>query len=205
MAESLTQLRSRYTWDRNSLRYRSSTGRFVSQRSVKQSLNSFVRRAQKEIVSLATEVSTGAISIPEWQRQTANLVKSTRLASAAAAKGGWAQMTQSDYGRVGQGLREQYKYLRKFAKDIKRGIPAGTVRNRAGMYAQGASGVYEETRRREAKAVFTQERNILGRSEHCKKCIEQTARGWVKVGELIPIGSRTCLSRCRCRYQFRKR
>lgn len=204
MAESLAALRSRYEWDATALRYRGPRGAFVSAKAVKQAHTTYIRRSTREIERLATQAASGALPVDEWQRLTANLVKSVHLASAAVAKGGWAQMTPADFGRVGQGLRFHYGKLAKFAREIQTGrLNPGTVRQRAGMYAAAAGGVYENTRRRDAAGVFTEERNVLGKSEHCQVCKDQTARGWVAVGTLVPIGQRSCLTRCRCRYAFR--
>lgn len=204
MAKTLASIRAQYVWDAKSLRYRSGTGRFVSQKSIKQSLNTYVRRAQKEIQRIAGEVARGALPVEEWQRLTANLVKNTHLASATAAKGGWAQMTQADYGRVGQGLKFHYNRLGKFAAEIESGrLAPGTIQQRAGMYATSAGGVYENTRRDAAKDVFTEERSILGKAEHCALCKSEAARKWVPIGSLVPIGARTCKTNCLCRYGFR--
>lgn len=212
MAKVSSPTRSRYSWDPNVQRYRGPSGRYVSQKAFRQSFNSHIRKARREVERLAEQVSRGAISIPEWQRQMVNAVKTIRLQSAAAARGGWAQMTKADFGKVGQQLRAEYKFLRKFAKDIRgKKLAPGTIRARAGSYVSAGASAYENTRRDAAAEIFTEERNILGHAEHChdnpKKgsvgCIEQTARGWVKVGTLVPIGRRTCRVNCRCRYSFR--
>ena len=54
----------------------------------------------------------------------------------------------------------------------------------------------------------TECRNVLGPADHCEganSCIEQTAKGWVPIGggAMVPIGSRLCLSNCRCRLEYR--
>ena len=204
MADSLTALRARYEWDAASLRYRSRTGRFVSQRAVKQGLSTYIRRAQKEIQRLAGQVAAGTLDVAEWQRLTANLVKSTHVVSAALAKGGFGQMTAADYGRVGQEMRRQYRYLRRFAAEVETGkLAPGTIRARAGMYMTASRSFYEESRRHGAGVSLSFERNILGVGEHCGECKEQTARGWVAIGQLVPIGRRVCRSNCLCRYAFK--
>lgn len=204
MAKTLRQIRTGYRWDAKSLRYKTPTGRFVSVRSLKQSLNQFVRRSAKEIESLAGQVARGEITVPEWQRAMVDRVKNIHVAQAAASRGGWAQMDARAYGKVGQGLRREYRYLKKFAADVAGGkLAAGTIVSRAGMYAMRGAGVYENNRRDVATDVFTEERNVLAQSEHCEGCKAATEQGWVKVGTLVPIGSRNCLSRCLCRYAFR--
>jgi hypothetical protein len=77
---------------------------------------------------------------------------------------------------------------------------------RTEMYVAGMHRTFEATRRGDAAAVFTEEKNVLGATDqHCAVCKGETRRGYVPVGSLIPIGQRTCMSRCLCRYVFRKR
>lgn len=48
----------------------------------------------------------------------------------------------------------------------------------------------------------TLERNILGPNEnHCPRCLEATALGWVIPGILLPVGRRWCKHKCRCRIE----
>lgn len=214
MAKVLVNPRSVYTWDAKSLRYRAPNGAFVSQRAIKQSLNTFVRNVQTEIGRLASEVASGQMPVAEWQRQTANLIKSSHLASAAAAKGGWAQMTKADFGRVGNGLKIQYKHLRGFAKELRSMTPEAIVR-RAGLYGMSAAGAYERARfesfndLKVGKGVKVQMRNRLNKNaEHCHPrdgrpgCVEETQRGWVDLGELSLPGERACFSQCLCEVEY---
>lgn len=204
MAKTLRPVRTGYTWDPKSLRYRSPTGRFVSQRAFKQSFNAHIRKATREIESLAREVESGKLSVADWQTRMKNEIKTVHLESAAAARGGWAQMTKSDFGKVGAGLKFHYKKLKGFAKDIAAGkLPLGTIVARAAMYATAGGGVYENTRRDEAGEVFTEERRKLAKSEHCPTCKEEAAKGWAKVGTLRKIGDSECMTRCLCRFLFR--
>jgi hypothetical protein len=212
---ALVNPRSVYTWDPRALRYRGPSGAFVSQQAIKQALNTFVRRAQVEIQRLAREMTAGRIPIEEWQRQTANLVKSTHLANAAAAKGGWGQMTPADFGRVGQRLKLQYQHLRKFAKEAATGaLTPENIERRAGMYARSAAGAFERSRFDTFQAMASagikvEMRNKLGKAEHCHTgkgrvgCAEESARGWVRLGDMTLPGERQCLSNCRCSVQYK--
>lgn len=215
MAKALVNPRSVYTWDARSRRYRGPSGAFVSQRAIKQSLNMFVRAVRREIERQARDVAAGRVPVDEWQRLTANLVKSAHLASAAAAKGGWAEMTKADYGRVGQGLRFQYSRLRGFGRDVAaKRLTADAIVDRAGMYGDSASGAYEKARYQTyadlaATGVRVEMRNKLGKGEHCKPgngkpgCVAENARGWVALGALSLPGDRRCMTRCLCSVSYR--
>jgi hypothetical protein len=52
---------------------------------------------------------------------------------------------------------------------------------------------------------MTREWNVLHPADHCEgvgSCIEQTARGKVPIGSLIPVGDRRCLRRCHCTIEY---
>jgi hypothetical protein len=214
MAKALVNPRSVYTWDAKALRYRAPSGAFVSKQAIKQALNTFVLRSQKEIERLAGQVASGKMTVQDWQEQTANLIKNGHLASAAAAKGGWAQMTPGDYGKLGAGLKFQYAHLRDFAKEVsvKRLTPKDII-DRAGMYARSSSGAFEQARfdtyadMVEAGARVRM-RNKLGKADHCTPgngrpgCVAETERGWVEFGEMSLPGQRKCLTRCFCTIEY---
>jgi hypothetical protein len=52
---------------------------------------------------------------------------------------------------------------------------------------------------------YTMEENILAPAEHCEgegSCVEETAKGKVPIGTLLPIGTRKCLTNCKCRIEY---
>lgn len=214
MAKALANPRSLYRWDAKVQNYRRPDGRLVSRRAVKQALNAYVKRTEQEIMRLGREVAAGTIEVAEWQRLMANNVKNAHLSAYAAARGGWAQLTQADYGRIGSGLKFQYKRLRGFAKELANLTP-DAIEDRSGMYARSASGAHEQGKYdgwrevERARGVVVLMRNRLGKGEHCKAgsgrpgCEEEAARGWVPLGEMSLPGSRRCLSRCLCEVRYR--
>ena len=59
-------------------------------------------------------------------------------------RGGRDQMTQSDWGRIGQMLRSQYGYLDGFMDEIANGnLTEGQIRSRLNMYYESAQSSYE--------------------------------------------------------------
>lgn len=109
-------------------------------------------------------------------------------------------------------VRVQLDYLRRFAEQIISGKQRldGTLRRRAELYVLSARTTYHEVRLRvDQETGKTEERNLLSGTEHCRDskdragCQEQTDRGWVPIGTLVPIGQRTCLARCHCRVERR--
>ena len=198
-----------FTWDPGIARYRGPNGKIVGQDKVRLALDTAIRNAEREAVSLGARMAEGSITGQAFYRDMRQLVKNVHLFSAAAAKGGWAQMTQADFGRVGAQLRSEYAYLDGFAGEIDAGIQPlnGNIGRRAGDYIHAGRGTYDRTQIAAMReAGMTEEKNVLHPAEHCEgpnSCIEQRDRGWVPLGELVPIGDRRCRRRCKCTKRFR--
>lgn len=192
---------SPYRWNERAGRYINSAGRFVTRAEIRSALDGAIQSAQGTIRSLAEQLRTGQISLAEWQISMAQEIKSAHLASAAVARGGFAQLTQSDLGRAGQLIRRQYEYLGNFARQIERGevVLDGRFLNRAALYGEAPRATYHVFDSLEqAQHGYEWEENVLNAAESCAECIAETERGRVPIGELIPIGARTCLANCKC-------
>jgi hypothetical protein len=193
-------------WNEQAGRYIRSTGHFVARSEVRAALDRTLDTAEKRMAAVTEQLRQGSIALPDWQLQMAREVKSVHLASAALAKGGWAQMAPADYGRAGQLIRRQYAFLRNFAQQVANGEQRldGTLARRAGMYVAAGRGTFHQVERREMEQRgMTEERNLRHAGDSCQGCLTETARGWVGIGELVPVGSRTCRTACRCSVEFR--
>jgi len=178
MRERTSALTPAYTWNEASQRYRNAaSGKFVSRDTVRQALDIALDRSRQEVTRLSRALVNGQINLATWQTAIAGEIKSMHLASASLAKGGWAQMRQAD----------------------------GRLVSRANLYAQGPRGTYHAIQERAmSSAGFTECRNVLASGDNCEGCIAETAKGWTFVGNIRPVGQRTCLGNCRCTIQFRK-
>ncbi len=197
-----------YRWNPLAARYVSaSTGRFVPRQAVVDELERLITLEQEKVAALAGQLQAGSISIADWQLAMAQEIKIGFTAAAAAARGGWAQMSQSDWGLVGQQIREQYQYLRRFALQIESGEQPlnGVFVYRCKMYANASYAMFERMMKRVMRlAGKTEERRFLDPSaEHCPGCVENAAAGWVEIGQLPPIGDSQCLTSCRCHDEYR--
>lgn len=199
---------SPYRWNEKAGRYIGPNGNFVSKQEVQRAINEAIDQSAKEMRAAALLFREGDLSLSEWQLLMEREIKNTHLANAAAAVGGWAQMTQADYGRVGNQVKAQYQYLRSFVQDIQKGLTLdGRFLNRVGLYIEAGRATFSlfEKLRNKARGM-TEERNLLGAAEHCTgdgSCTQQTARGWVPIGELLPVGQRLCKVKCKCMIEYR--
>ena len=123
------------------------------------------------------------------------------------------RLGQYEPGRLGRGW--QYKYLDNFANDIYSGkVPLtnlkgeinGNLMRRADLYGQAGITTHHEMAQRQAAAggADVVRRVLDGAAKHCDCCIDQAALGWVMMTDpnLLPIGSCTCATNCRCSKEF---
>ncbi len=212
MPEPTSNLTPDYTWDERSSRYRDkSTGRYVSQERIRGALDGFIENANGRIEMVTNQLINGEISLADWQTQMATTIKDMHLAAASSARGGWAQMSPSDFGFTGSLIKNQYGFLQNFANEIASGeqpLNLNALR-RAHMYGQAARGTHEDMRRRIMRDKgATHEQRILGIAEHCTTrngllgCVELAALGWKVIGTLPRIGNSPCKVNCHCRFRF---
>lgn len=200
--------RSKYTWDAAAARYRSvATGQFVNRKTVVDALNRAITLESITMTTLLKDLRDGRLSLDSWYLSMRQSVKLIHLWAAAAGKGGWAQLTQADYGYLGSIVRFHYDRLARFAEQLHLGLPI-RLRElvRVTMYAQAARATFYEIELGTATAAgYTEERNVLdAQAEHCDDCVELTARGWQPIGSFPPVGSLTCLTMDRCYREFRR-
>lgn len=214
--------RSTFSYDERAGQYRDgATGRFVPRKRIRDDLDRVLDDLSDDAANLASQLQNGQVGLSRWHREMMGLIKDTHLVSAASYKGGWAQMTQSDYGRVGQIVRREYDFLQDLAEELSPGgrlLPDGTIKRQAldgtlsrrvQLYMQqGRPTHYAFAKADMERRGFDEERSILNAQESCSSssrpgCIEEAARGFVPIGKLTPIGQRTCLSNDKCSMEYR--
>ena len=92
-----------------------------------------------EVDALAEDVFTGKISIGGWEESMKQLIREHHTSMAAIGKGGWDNMTWSDWGRLGNPLKQQYRFLHNFAENIaerRDTISLKAIKARAHMYGE---------------------------------------------------------------------
>ncbi len=200
-----------YRWNQAAGRYISSNGRFVGQQIIRTELDKAIDNVTDRLVSLSRDFRNGVIDGRTWQIQSMSLIKETHLLGAALEKGGWNQLTQSDFGRVGQIIRGEYGYYNNLIKQLESGQQKldGTLDSRMRLYGQAGRDTYHVFEREDRFAQgYDLERRILHGRDSCKTskrpgCREEAAKMWQPIGKMVPIGSCTCLSNCRCSVSYR--
>lgn len=196
-----------FRWDVERARFVDARGNTISASAIRRELDKYLAVATKRVRAMGEQLRLGEITVEEWELAMRGLAKDVHLANAAAARGGWSQMGPSDYGRVGRVVRDEYAWIRNFRSEIDKGLPLdGRFLARTELYAQAGRETFHKVERQvQLEQGNTLERSILGVADHCEgagSCIGEAARGWVLVGQLIPIGQRLCGRRCKCRIEY---
>lgn len=196
-----------FVWSPQEARYRED-GRLVPEARIRAALDTVLTAQSGHARDLSQQLIDGNLKLASWEAEMRDALRAAHLVGTSLANGGWANLGPSEFGWTGSArIRPQYAYLSAFAQQIASGDQPldGTVLSRAEMYMQAARGTYQAALARNAQdRGLEEERNNLGGAEaHCGMCPSESMRGWVPIGTLIPVGSRTCLSRCKCHLEFR--
>lgn len=198
-----------FIWDEQTGRYRHGrSGRFVSRGQARALYDRYTDGVSAAMADATARLAEGRLSLADWERTMRRQIRDAHATAYAMARGGWARMTPSDWGRVGAAVREQYRFLSAFAEGIRSGaVPLKrALVPRARMYAEAARRTHFETERvLMAARGYVEERSVLDIADHCDGCLTEAGKGWRPIGTLLPIGARDCLSRCRCRFEYRRR
>jgi len=197
-----------FAWNETAGRYVNSSGKFVKFSDVRDALESVMDASAIRMNNLTQQLIDSQVSLAEWQSGMMEQIKLSHTAAAAASRGGWAQMSQADWGAAGRMVRDQYDFLRNFANQIADGTQAldGRALVRADLYGDAPRGTFEEMRRRYETLMngMEEERRVLGEADHCEDCLDAAAEGWQPIGSLPAIGDSVCLTRCHCKFAYRK-
>lgn len=193
-------------WEPDLGRFRDTlTGQLISRTQVRQALEESLGNLTRRTDTLADDLRSGRISLTEWRDEMRDTIKQTQMAAAELAKGGRQQMTQADYGRVGQATLRQYQYLENWVQEIQAGAPVDNrMEGRARQYLRAGRTSFLAS---EAEAMRDRgylARNVLDARESCAECIAETEKGLVPVGNLSLPGTRVCRGNCKCHLIFER-
>lgn len=157
---------------------------------------------EKEFRARTKLLLSGELELRRWQHEMGEEIANLHTAMWTAGWGGFKRLPDN-LGPLSERILYQLQKLNGFAEDIdqhrKNAATDGVIEGRADLYAKAGDGTYEDGRgRAHEEAGYAFERNLLGIAEHCEGCMRETGRGWVPIGELVPIGQRDCLANCKC-------
>ncbi len=198
-----------YAWDNEHAQYRSNwTGKLIQEATVRRAVerdhNAFL---QRELQSIGQSLVDNKITLPQWQKQTAQAIKEAWVVNARIGTGG--PLSPSERGRLGGRLNFQYRRLNLLAKEIEQGkITPAQLRMRLTMYANSARTSYYDglTSAKETAGFVEESRHIDPGKKNCDTCIAEQAKGRQPVGTLAKPGT-ICdgLTNCGCTMRYYKK
>lgn len=188
-------------------RYRDqATGRLISFERVTQLVEAEVTTAERKMVRLGQRLIRDQISVSQFQREGATLLRDTSVRLGLMAAGGKAQATQQNLGTIGAELRNQYTFLHDFGVEIEDGrVSDRQLLNRAKQYGRNTrASFYKVEFQRRAQRGYLVKRLLDPQSKHCPSCIRYETLSFAPILNVVPIGvDCECRSRCRCRLVFK--
>lgn len=177
------------------------TGRYVANSQIQDLLRGYTQSAESRLELYAMQYANGNLTGRQFYDLMTREVKVTTNANTALARGGWGQVTQSDWGRNGFLMRQEYERIRQLVADKEAGlITDAQLQQRARLYANSAYGRYWEieTERQAAAGVTGERVRTVGDDRVCPECLAAEAAG------VLPLGTWTLPLHpaCRCDKEF---
>lgn len=204
---------SPWQFDDASKRYRNTaTGRYMSAKQMLGLRDQFTDAMKGRTDGLVSRVAGGDLTAQQWSLEMRKTIKQSYIDQYVLARGGRQNMTQRDWGIVGNMTRRQYEYLQGFERDLRDGkLSEGQAQVRARLYIESSTQAYErgiseglgmprlpaypgdgQTQCRTNCRCHWQIEDMgdewactwtLGAAEHCDDCIANAAR-WAPL--LVP-------------------
>lgn len=143
----------------------------------------------------------GAVGLAGWFKSFLSDLVPRQFAAGLAALGIGAAPQPAVVDQVNR----QAGFLARFRDEVANAeqLLDGTAVARAGQYAHAVWGLGANVfRYRMLLLGRTMERGVLGIADHCNGCLERSAKGWVPIGTLKPIGATECRALCHCHFEF---
>jgi hypothetical protein len=138
---------ARWFYDPDTKTYRDGDGNRLSQATLTEVRDAYLTGASEIVADYAANLESGAWTVQQFEQAMRTRLKNAYVAEYVLGRGGAAQMTQADYGRLGQLLRRQYGYLRRFLDDVSAGQEtAGTAAERARNFLGSARQAFSRGR-----------------------------------------------------------
>lgn len=203
-----------YKWNPKASRYQWFNGSayFVAKSTVMQWVDQSLAITGVSTDTLGALVANGSLSPVDWNIRMRQFIKDEYIRQYVTGIGGRANMTPSDWGRIGNMLKYQYNRLDNFQNDIMtKQLTEGQIKARARMYVNSARQAFEKANEIVAKNWGADEVywGIDPGVENCADCIAYNAMGWQRIendpyNKAYPgSGDTICLTNCHCGLSFR--
>lgn len=164
---------------------------------------------QRKLRALGIDLGNADINTRRYVAEMTAEIEAEHTAAAAIFRGDLEDLTFDDSRVIRSRVNSELGFLSGLVIGwIGNTVTQGRLASRSQMYGAAVTGTFFATETESMRSEgFELYRNILHPADHCDgggSCIEQTNRGLVPIGTLIPIGSRLCLSNCKCSLEYIK-
>lgn len=194
-------------WDKQKRQYRDADGNLIPESRIKQMIDDLIASLAALFLRRIADVFSGNMTLDKWYELTQQDIASMHRVAAAAAFGGFLQMTQQDHARIELYIQDQLAYLRGFVMALYNGqLSERKAGARAILYVAAIYATYMNaivSREQFGGMLIYRRKTRAG--DNCEDCIEYAFRGWQYIGLLPGIGQQcVCRSNCRCYFVFSK-
>lgn len=200
---------TRYRWEPThgiAGRYRdTTTGRYVPAATVRRELDRYLDNHADAGRVLSGMIRNRQIGLADWELAMRRQIKNVHLNAVALERGGFANLTPRDYGRVGAAVRVQYSYLSNFALEIADGYQRldGTLDWRVNLYMQSGRSTYYASHAANMSAEVTHHGSVLGKRDSCWQCRDLHGRIFaLNDSSFVLPGRRVCNANCGCNMRY---
>lgn len=209
LAAKLAAAKGRLVWSSSAAEYfDDSDGSQITGRDLRHRWDQTLAQAEKDVTRLTDRMLSRRISVERYRSDMAGIVKDLTRAGYMAGRGGRAQMTPADWGKVGAECERQYRYLDKFTHALANGTAGSEakIRQRARLYAEAGYSMAEAGHRisKELAGYTEERRNAVMDQGTCDECARLAGLGWRPVGSLpLPGEGTPCGPNCRCSMEYK--
>lgn len=176
-----------WAYDTRSHRYRVTTegaqalgrkaGTYIAEKRIVDLRDRWIDVAKGRTDALAGQYARGQLSLEQWREGMRQEIRTNFINEYMLGHGGRNSMTPSDWGRIGQRVQVQYRYLDNFVNEIAAGnLSDAQIAARARMYVEASSAAFEQGNAR--------------------------ARGAPDLPAFPGDGSTQCRSNCKCHWRL---
>ncbi len=162
---------------------------------------------RRKLREIGIALGNGDIDAQRYTIEMTHEIETEHVAAAAIYRRGLDELTTQDNLVVRSRLNSELGYLGGLVVGWVGGtVTQGRLASRSQQYGAAVRPTYYAVGTADLRSEgFELERNLLSPVDNCEgtgSCIQETQRGFVTVGELIPIGNRLCLSNCQCQAEY---
>lgn len=205
----------KFRYDVDIRRFRDRRGRFVAQSRIAGYIDrtsiSYALVVAERGKALAAD-PTNEQAFKEWYTQTRRELKQLHTAATIVALGGkeaalrFSNENGNAWAQSEAAIFQQLRYFDNFAYGVLNGtVNLNTMESRSAMYGLAIYSTFQNAVRiREETAGMNEELRETQSGNPCVDCAAERDKGWQPIGTLRRIGNSKCLTRCRCKFKFRK-